>query len=54
MLLSKNDTSRVVSGVATGVSAISPLLFLNRFLDDGTSSRVAVRIGPATEISFRF
>ena len=54
VLLSQNDTSRIVSGIATGVSAISPLLYLDRFFDDDTSATGAVRLGPATQITFRF
>jgi hypothetical protein len=54
VLLSQNDTSRIVSGIATGVSAISPLLYLDRFFDDDASGTGTVRLGPATQITLRF
>jgi hypothetical protein len=53
VLLSQNQTSRVVAGIATGLSAISPLLYLARFFDDGTPE-VAVQVGVPTQITFRF
>jgi hypothetical protein len=54
VLFSQNDTSRLISGIATGVSAMSPLLYLDRFLDDSTSGTVAVHLGPATHVVLRF
>lgn len=54
VLLSQNQTSRVVAGIATGLSAISPLFYLGRFLDDGTPDRIAVQLGVPTQISLQF
>jgi hypothetical protein len=54
VLLSQNHTSRVVAGIATGLSAISPLLYLGRFLDGGPPDRVSAQLGVPTQITFRF
>jgi hypothetical protein len=54
VLLSQNQTSRVVAGIATGLSAISPLFYLGRFFDDGTPDRVSAQLGVPTQITLRF
>ena len=54
VLLSQNQTSRLVARIATGLSAISPLFYLGRFLDDGTPGRVVAQLGVPTQITLRF
>jgi hypothetical protein len=54
VLLSQNSTSRVIAGIATGLSAVSPLLYLNRFLDDGAPERISVQLGVPTQVTVTF
>jgi len=51
VLLSQNQPSRVVAGIATGLSAISPLLYLGRFFNGGTPERVSAQLGVPTQIT---
>ena len=52
-LLSHSKTSRVIAAVATGLSAISPLLFLDRFLDND-SLQASVELGNAVQLTVAF
>ena len=54
VLLSQNQPSRVVAGIATGISAISPLFYLGRFFNGGTPERVSAQLGVPTQITLRF
>jgi len=53
ILLSTDSTSRVIAGIATGLSALSPLFYLGRFLDDGVPPAVALAALPP-QLTVRF
>ena len=52
ILFSKNGTSRTIAAVATGLSALSPLLFLGRFQSE--RARVSVVLGNAIDATVSF